>query len=44
MKGQKQENELEYEMIENGNLNEKFKVAKIFQENYTILEKYKNEK
>ena len=43
MKGEKQENELKYEMIEKGNLNEKLKVAKIFQENFTILENYKNE-
>ena len=42
MKEQEKLNMPQYEMINNGNLNEQLMVAKIFKENYKILENYKN--
>ena len=42
MKKQEKLDMPQYEMINNGNLNEQLTVAKIFKENYKILEIYKN--
>ena len=42
MKEQEKLNMPQYEMINNGNLNEQLMVAKIFKENEKILENYKN--
>ena len=42
MKNQEKLDMPQYEMINNGNLNEQLTVAKIFKENYKILEIYKN--